>query len=103
VTGQNGPPRRFRVDRAAHINELIRQLFQRADESGQAVEFVTAMKLILRLLRNHPREIGEPLWSFPNAQLEVRIVARYPVSVRYAVHKSALEVAILHAHFMEGK
>ena len=100
MSGLNGAPKRFRVDRASHIRDQIRRLFQEAGETDRAVEFATAMKQILSILRNEPREFGEPLWTYPHAHLEIRVGSRHPAWVRYAVHNEALEVVILHVALM---
>jgi hypothetical protein len=102
VSGSNGPPRRFRVDRSVGVIDQVKRLFGEAEDNGQADAFVNAMKQIMADLRVRPRDLGEPLWTLAHAHLEVRLVAVNPVSVRFAVHQSAFEVVILHVDLMSA-
>jgi hypothetical protein len=100
VSGSNEPPRRFRVDRVASVFAEFEALIHEADVNGQAVAFASAMKRIMAGLRTRARDLGEPLWTLPHAHLEVRLVADRPVSVRFAVHRTAFEVVILKVFLM---
>jgi len=100
VSGSNGPPRRFRVDRLASVLAEFKELIREADENGQAAAFAIAMNRIMAGLRARARDLGEPLWTLPHARLEVRLVADGPVSVRFAVHQTAFEVVILKVFLM---
>jgi hypothetical protein len=102
VSGSNGPPRRFRVDRVASVLAEFKELIREAEETGQAEAFATAMRRIMAGLRARARDLGEPLWTLPHAQLEVRLVADGPVSVRFAVHQTAFEVVILKVFLMSS-
>lgn len=79
MSGSNGPPRRFRVDRVASVLAEFEALIREAQENGQAVAFAGAMKRIMAGLRARARDLGEPLWTLHHAHLEVRLVADGPV------------------------
>ena len=81
MSGFNGPPRRFRIDRLASVLAEFKELIREAEETGQAEAFATAMKRIMAGLRSRARDLGEPLWTLPHARLEVRLVADSPASV----------------------
>ena len=95
MSGFNGAPRRFRVDRLTAVITKTEQLFQEAEETGRGSEFASALRQIVATLRNRAREAGELMWVLPNAKMEVRIIVQRPASVRFAVHQSAMEVVIL--------
>ena len=100
MSGSNGPPRRFRVDRLASVIAEFKELIREADENRQAMAFANAMNRIMAGLRARARDLGEPLWTLPHAHLEVRLVADRPVSVRFAVHQTAFEAVILRVFLM---
>lgn len=78
----------------------IEQFIHKAGEHGQAEAFAVSLKQILADLRTRARDVGEPLWTLPHAQMEVRLVAVHPASVRFAVHRTAFEVVILKVDLM---
>ena len=95
MSGSNGPPRRFRVNRTAAVSARMEELFREAEETGRSIPFAKALKRILTTLRTRPREFGESLFAFHHARLQVRLGIDGPASVRFAVHETAYEVVIL--------
>jgi hypothetical protein len=95
VSGSNGPPRRFRISQVAGVTAKTEQLIREAEKTGRGIEFATAVKRILSILRTRPREFGEPMFGFKHAQMEARIGIWTLAAVRYAVHRTADEVLIL--------
>lgn len=95
MSGANGPPRRFRVNRTTAVSTRIEELFREAEETGREVAFAEGLQRILTILRTRPREFGEPLFNYHHAHLQVRVGIEGPASVGYAVHETAYEVVIL--------
>ncbi len=57
--------RRYYVDFSGHVAEELKKLQRRATRRGQGKAFTAALRRILRLLREHPESVGEPLYRLP--------------------------------------
>jgi hypothetical protein len=100
MSGSNGPPRRFRVDAAPVVVQKTQQLYEEARQTGRGPAFAAAMRRLRRDLQTRPRECGEPLRLYKNAQLELRVAAARPAIIWFVVHQSQYEVMVLAVELM---
>jgi hypothetical protein len=76
----------FSVDMSQQTKIHLKELHQKALQSGMGTHFVTAFRQILGHLRQNPCEFGEPLYSLAALKLQVRKGAIAPLVVTYGVH-----------------
>src|SRR5438874_36059 len=99
MSGSNGPPRRFRVDSTPAIVEKTKRLHDEARHTGRGTEFAAAMRR-LRRDQTRPRDCGEPLRLYKNAQFELRVASERPAIVWFVVHQLRYEVVVLEVELM---
>ena len=58
-------------------------------QQGKQDRFSSALLAIDRPLHDSPMDFGEPLYSLPHAELQVRHGIITPLAVYYAVHQKA--------------
>ena len=82
--GVSGP--RFRVSLLEFANAQLREIADSAAESGSDLAVATALRKMLRRLERDPREFGEPLFHYREAEMTVRCAAEVPLYIVYGVH-----------------
>jgi hypothetical protein len=62
----------FSVDMSQQTKAHLKELHQKALQSGTGAHFLAAFRQILDHLRQNPCEFGEPLYSLAALKLQVR-------------------------------
>jgi hypothetical protein len=75
----------FQIHLSGVVGKALRQLQREASRRGEGKEFASALSRIIRVLRQDPNAVGEPLYRLPNLRLNVRTIVIAPLAVDYAV------------------
>jgi hypothetical protein len=100
MSGSNGPPRRFRINATPAIVQKVQQLHPEATQTGRGAAFAFAMRRLRRDLQTRPRDCGEPLRLYKNAQLELRAASERPAIIWFGVHQIQFEVVVIEVELM---
>jgi hypothetical protein len=87
TTQGNGQPTTWHVDMSGATKTQLKQLHQRAMQSGNGPRFLAALEQILNKLRTAPTDFGEPLYELPALRLLVRQAVVAPLVVDYGVYQ----------------
>jgi hypothetical protein len=97
----NGGPT-YQVDYSGAVGAALRRLYRRAKQRGQGKQFTAAFREILASLRTKPLTVGEPLYSLPGLQLQVRTIVVAPLLLDFAVHEERRIVWIKGGKLLSG-
>jgi hypothetical protein len=76
----------FKVHGSKRVLNILKDLQERATESGRGEQFQAALQAMYDRLRKNPKGFGEPLYRIPALKLVVYLGVVNPVALQYAVH-----------------
>jgi hypothetical protein len=83
--GGQEPP--YQVHASAAVRQTLRELQRQAARQGRGDQALAAFKNIVQQLQQDPANFGEPLYRLASLRLQVRLCARRPMVVEFAVHE----------------